>query len=412
MTKPTRLRTVLGLSFLAQLGLLLWSRSLSPLLPVAVAVVLGVAVVLARSTRPRPRAVSLAHAALVLGLLAAAGTTARLEWGIRHWASVTESRQRQLAARLDDRLEGVVARARAASELAASELDPSALQENRPSAPVARDEAYRVLARARERTGVDAVALLDARGRVIAWSGDHQGALSEVVRTGEASVVFAGGSLFDYLYVTTPVVPGIRSAAAILLQTGPPLRGATGAVAEQFERVTGERPVFQAPGVEDADWRFEADGRAVLSAGFPTLSPADWRSRVARLGRRAVFGLALLALGFLSAAWLRPLDRRSPGRMVPLAALSVTLMATPLRRTLGVERLFSPGWFVLPVPGDFVIEGVMVLLLPLAALLSTVRPGPTRARDLWLRLAVGAALVGGGFAAGIGMMTASAGVPM
>ncbi|MFW6206150.1 MAG: hypothetical protein ACOC5I_02830, partial [Gemmatimonadota bacterium] len=407
MTRTTRLRTVVGLTFLAQLGLLLWNRSLSPVPVVAAGLILAAAAVMARRAgRPWPRVVPLAHAALVLGLVAAAATTARLEWGLRHWDSVTSSRERQLAARLDDRVMGAIQRARAAAELTAAEL--SGVE------PVGEASAATdVLDRIRDRTEVDAVALLDGQGVAVAWSGDHRGRLPEAAYQSGRPVVFAGGSLFDYLYVTTPASGGLRSVAALLVQAGPPLRGQTGALAERVQRVTGERPVFQAPEAADVDWRFQVDGQPVLSARFPPLSQADWRSRVASLGRRAVFGLALLVLGLLSAAWLGTLpDRRGVGGMVPLAALSVTLMATPLRRTLGVERLFSPGWFVLPVPGDFVIEGVMVLLLPLAALLSTVRPGPARRQELWVRLAVGAALVGGGFAAGAGIMTASAGAPM
>ncbi|NIP78830.1 MAG: hypothetical protein GWM90_06365, partial [Gemmatimonadetes bacterium] len=60
-------------------------------------------------------------AALAVALLAAGATTARLEWGARHWDTVASSRERQLAARLEDRVQGVVRRARAATALAAGE---------------------------------------------------------------------------------------------------------------------------------------------------------------------------------------------------------------------------------------------------------------------------------------------------
>ncbi|NIP78831.1 MAG: hypothetical protein GWM90_06370, partial [Gemmatimonadetes bacterium] len=46
MTTTTRLRTVLGVTFVAQLGLLLWSRTLSPAVLLVAAAVLGAAVVL------------------------------------------------------------------------------------------------------------------------------------------------------------------------------------------------------------------------------------------------------------------------------------------------------------------------------------------------------------------------------
>ena len=396
MTQTTRLRTVLGVTFLAQLALLLWSRTLSPVVLLAAAAILVTAFVLYRRGEARGLPVPLAQAALALALVAAVATTARLEWGARHWPAVAESRERHLTARLDDRLEGVLQRAGSAARLAA-EAGPGSFDR---------------LEEIRSRTAVDAVALLDERGVAVAWAGDHRGRIPAAVARAEGPT-FPGGTLFDYLYVVAPAGDGLVAMAAVLVQAGPPLRGATRSVAERFEAVTGERPSFQGPAAQGVDWRLEDDGRAVLSVRFPPLSPAEWRNRVSRTGRRAVFGLVLVALGLLSAAWLRTLrDPRGLGGMVPMGALSVTLMATPLRRTLGLDRLFSPGWFVLPIPGDFVIEGVMVVLLPLAALLSTVRPPASRRSDLWLRLAVAAALVGGGFAAGAGVMIGSAGAPM
>ena len=396
MTTTTRLRTVLGVTFLALLGLLLWSRTLSSVVLVTTAAVLVAAVLMGRRTPGSGYALPAAQVALALGLVAGIATTARLELGARNWASVAASRQAQLSARLEGRVEGAVRRARSAAELAAAEVP-----------------TFEAVDRVRSRTAVDALALLNRRGVAEVWSGDHRGRLPQDVLNTDAGVVFAGGTLFDYLYVVVPAEDGRRVVSAMLIQAGPPLRGATRSLAERFEAVTGERPAFQGPAVEGADWRLMVDGRPVLSARFPPLGPAEWRGRVARTGRRALFGLVLVALGLLSAVWLRTLaDPRGLGAMVPMGALSVTLMATPLRRTLGLERLFSPGWFVLPMPGDFVIEGVMVVLLPLAALLSTIRVPSVSRRDLWLRLTIAGALVGGGFAAGAGVMAASAGTPM
>lgn len=398
MTTTTRLRTVVGVTFLAQLGLLLWSRTLSPLvLVLAGALLVGAVIGWWGERREERLAVPLAQAALALALLAALATTARLEWGSRHWEQVAATREDHLVARLGDRLGGVMRRAQSAAAEAA-EVEPPGFD---------RLEAIR------SRADVDAVALLDDRGVALGWAGDHRGRIPPDVYEGDQDVVFPGGTLFDYLYVVAPTSNGLRAVAAELIQAGPPLRGATRSVAGGFERVSGERPTFLGPAAEGADWQLRADGRVVMSARFPPLSHGEWRGRVARTGRRVLFGLVLVALGLLSATWLRTLrDIRGAGGMVPMAALSITLMATPLRRTLGLDQLFSPAWFMLPTPGDFVIEGVMVVLLPLAALLSTLRPSPGRRGDLWLRLAISAALVGGGFAAGISVMTGSAGAPM
>ncbi|NIP78668.1 MAG: hypothetical protein GWM90_05465, partial [Gemmatimonadetes bacterium] len=381
-------------------ALLLWSRTLSPLVLAATTGVLGAAVLLERRRSAREgmrMPVPLAQAALALALIAALATTARLEWGGRSWETVAATREAHLSARLDDRVRGAVRRAAAAAELAAA----------------AEPGSFEALAAIRERTGVDAVAVLGAAGRPEAWAGDHRGRIPGAVFQREEGAIFPGGTLFDYLYVVAPTTGGRRVMVAMLMQAGPPLRGATDALAERFEAVTGEGPRFDGPRAADADWRLTLDGVEVLSARFPPVSPAEWRGRTARAGRLAVFVLVLAALSLLTAAWLRSLeDRGGVGGMVPIGALSVTLMATPLRRTLGLDRLFSPGWFVLPIPGDFVIEGVMVVLLPAAALLSTVRPWAGRRSDLWLRLVIGAALVGGGFAVGAGLMSGSAGTPM
>lgn len=402
---PSRLfRTVLGVTFLAQIGLLVWSRTLSPLVLLVAAAVLGVAFLVDRRRAGREGvtvAVPVAQVALVLALIAASATTARLEVGARNWESVGERREAQLAARLDARLGGAADRARGAARLAAG-AEASEAQ-----------ELFEELEGIRVRTGVDAVTRVSAAGELETWAGDHRGRLPAAVLTLEEGVIFPGGTLFEYLYAVERRADGGAAVAAVLVQVGPPLRGDTDAVAERFEAATGERPRIAGPTAPDADWRLVLDGAPVLSAWFPELSAAEWRSRVARTGRLAVFCLVLLALVLLSGAWLRARpDREGLYGLVPMAALVVALIAAPLRVTLGLDRLFSPGWFVLPVPGDVVIEGVLVVLLPLAALVATVRTPAVRARDLWLRLVIAAALAGGGFAVGVAIMTRSAGIPM
>ncbi|MEJ2501916.1 MAG: HAMP domain-containing sensor histidine kinase, partial [Gemmatimonadota bacterium] len=389
MRGATLLRTVLGVTFLSQIGLLLWSRTLSP----------GEGAGSAGAPRAvGVSAVRIAQALLVLGVITATAAAGRLEWGARHWDRVVADREARLAARLEARIEGAVQRARSAAEAAAA-LDA-------PGSP----GDLAVVAR---RTGVDALAVLDAAGSVRTWAGDHRGRIPAAVVSSRGGVLFPGGTLFDYLYAVTPMPDGGLAFGAVLVDAGPPLAGSTGALMERFERVTGERPRLGPPDAPDADLRVEVDGSTVLAARFPALSPADWRGRVAQTGRLAVFALVLGALVLLSVAWLRALpDRSGLLGMVPIGALSLTLMAAPLRRTLGLDRLFSPGWFVLPFPGDFVIEGVIVVLLPLAALLSTLRPAEVRRSELWLRLVIGAALAGGGFAVGAGVMSASAGIPL
>ncbi len=394
-------RTVPAVGFAGILALLAWSRTLSPwaLLTALVVVVVAALLEARRQRASGERTLApVALAALSLGLVAAGATTLRLERGIRDWQGVVAARQERLSSRLQDRMEGAIRRVTAAAYLAA---DPGW------------EASFDAMERIRERTEVAAVALVDPDGRPVVWAGHHRGRLPEAVLRAEPGIVYTDGTLFTYLYAVAPAGEGRRAVAAMLLQAGPPLRGKTNALSERFEAVTGERPRFGAGEDAGADWTLVLEGKPVMHARFPALTQGDWRSRVARTGREMVFVLMLTALGLFAAAWLRSVeDRGGLAGAVPLLALSMTLMAAPLRRTFGLDRLFSPGFFVLPVPGDFVIEGVIVVLLPLAALMSTLRPPGTRRSELWLRLSVGAALVGGGFAIGAGVMTASAGLPM
>jgi signal transduction histidine kinase len=412
------MRTVWAVAFAALLALVAWTRTLSGWAFVAALALLTVVTVL-ELRRPREAtrrmALPLALGSLWLALFAVGATTLRLEQGERSWQAVQTAREHRLAARLEDRMLGVVRRTTAAAELAAAVAGEWAEEWGRDAAaPVLGPGAWFVeLERVRDRTAVDAVALVDATGRAVAWAGDHRGQLPGMVLERDRGVVYPGGTLFSYLYAVDAVGPGLRAVSAVLVQAGPPVRGRTGALGERFEAVTGERPRFGPGHAAGADWTLRVDGEPVLHARWPALNHGEWRSDVSRTGRRAVFALALFALGLLWSVWLRSLgDRSSPAVLVPMGALSLTLMVAPLRRILGLERLFSPGFFLLPVPGDVLIEGVIVVLLPLAALVSTFRPGRVRPSELWLRLAVGAALAGGAFAVGSGLMAVSAGHPM
>jgi signal transduction histidine kinase len=401
-------RTVGAVSFAALLALLVWARTLStwPLIVAGLLVVVGVALELHRARRgasERRLTEPLALGALILALVAGLGTTAWLEQGERAWGDVQAERAVRLGARLDARMHGVVERLRSAAE---STADAVALEPGRVP-------GFGDLEAIRRRAGVDAVALVDESGRATVWAGDHRGQLPRALGTFQGGIFFPGGTLFSYLYAVEPAGHSLRAVSAVLVQAGPPVRGRTGGVAERFEAVTGERPRFGPGLVSEADWVLEVDGSPVLHARWRPLTHAEWREDVSRTGRRAVFSLVILALGALWVGWLRSTAARSGVTViVPMAALVVTLLVAPLRRILGMERLFSPGFFVLPVPGDILIEAVLVILLPLAALVSTYTPPAVRRSELWVRIAIGAALSAGWLAVGTGLMTASAGHAM
>ncbi len=396
-----RLRAATGAAYASLLILLLWSRSLSPWAALIAAVALGGSIALAlRSERSTLRRTPLPVALGLLGLalVAATATTIRLEDAARNWEAVATAREEALTGRLANRVEGVLARAEAAARAAAAAPD---------------DRLFGRIGEIRQRTGVDAVVVLDASGQPLAWAGEHRGRLPAAVEGLASGTIYPGAPLFGYLYRVVEGGGGRRGVAAVLLQSAPPLRVSTGALAERFAAVTGERPRFSAPGDPESDWTLRTEAGPVLEARFPPMSQTEWRARVAGTGRRLVFLLGLVALALLWATWLRTLrDRTGPAGLVPLGSLSLMLMVAPLGPTLGLERLFSPALFVLPIPGDFVIEALLVVVLPLAALVSTHRATSVHRSELWLRLAIAGGLVGGGFAILSGLLAASAGSPL
>jgi signal transduction histidine kinase len=412
MTRFVPFRTVWVVTFAALLSLVGWTRSLSHwLLGVALVLVVAGCVLEVRKAREGGRRMAgpLSQATLALALLAAAGTTLRLEEGERSWPGVQAAREHRLASRLEDRMLGVVRRTDSAARLAAEVLE-GIPRTAAPGGLAAPGPWFRELESIRRRTAVDALAVLDGSGQPVAWAGNHRGQIPTAVLERDEGTVYPGGTLFSYLYSVEPGPGGLRTVSAVLVQAGPPVRGRTGSVAERFEAVTGERPRF-GPGVmAGADWTLWVQGDPVLHARWPTLSHGEWRRDVSRNGLRVVFALALFALGLLWSMWLRSLDDPTgPAGLVPMGALSAVLILAPLRPILGLERLFSPGFFLLPIPGDVLMEGVIVVLLPVAALVSTLRPPPVRPSEIWLRLAAGAALAGGAYSVGTGVMAASAG---
>ncbi len=394
--------------YAALLCLLLWSRSLSAgwLAAAVAATVLSLLLTYrapGNTRRDPPKdLLYLAVAVLAVALLTTSVTQQRLRRVARSWDQVMVQRETRRAAGLQRRMAGVLERGgrvteRAAAVVAAAGPEPTDLFDR--------------LETLRARSAVEALVLIDRNGAPLAWAGDHRGRIPVTVREGEGEVAFSGGPLFRYLYFLRPI-PGRAQhvAAAVLLETDLPGGAGASGFAARFEAATGDRPRFERGADPGAAWRLVQDGRVVVHARFQPPDQGETRTAIATTGRRLVSFMLVLVFGLLAAAWLRPTrHRRGAASLAPLAAMALVLLTAPLGRTLGLQRLFSPAMFVLPLPGDLVLESVLVFLLPAAALMATYRPPVREGRAFLLRVAVGTLLVAVGFGAGMTLLQSSAG---
>ena len=391
-----------ALAFGAMLFLLLWGRTLHSVYLAAGAASVAGSFLLARRTRFRSRSVPLygALGALALALAAGAATAHRLGRLAAEWDRLVAEREAPLAAELDQHIRALVDRGQRAARAAA--------------ARAARADGARLfadLAEVRLRWGVDALAIHDAAGELRAWAGDHRGRLPREAFAGQAGIVYVERPLFSYLYFSSPVEGREEHAvAAVLLQTGLPLTEVqvTG-FADAFEARTGSRPVF-GPGPDpSAPWNLALDGDTILHAHFEPLSQVEWRAAIVTMGRRAVAILAAVAFVLLAYIWIsnQPRARRAAS-MAPLVAATLALALAPVGDILGLDRVFSPALFVLPIPGDVSLGLLLTVLLPLGALAATHRPRPRDARGTRRAVAIGALAVALGSAVALRILTASA----
>lgn len=392
----------------ALLLLLLWSRSLNVGWILAAAAAVAVSVYLTRrrgsagtdDLTPRTDLLYLAAGALVLALLVTAVTQQRLYTIARDWDNVVVALETRRTTQLERRMDATVQRGIRAVE-AAAELAGS-------TEP---DSLFGRLGMLRSRSRVEAIVVIGRTGEMVGWAGHHHGRIPAAIREGEGPVAFGDGPLFSYLYFTHPV-PGRPQHAAVAVLLDTDLPGSTGreGFAARFQAATGHRPRFEAAGDSAAAWRLVRDGRTVAHARFEPLDQGTARTSAATTGRRFLAFLLLAALGLLAAAWLRPHShRRGVASLAPLAGVALAFSVAPLGRTLGLQRLFSPAMFVLPLPGDFVLEAVLVLLIPAAALVATYRPPVRGGVGLVRWLALGAIAVVLGFAGGMTLLQISAG---
>jgi signal transduction histidine kinase len=357
---------------------LIWARQLTSPWLVAAAFALAVAAVFGLRLGMR----SALRAALIVQVLALASAWFTLQTFRRiesQGPTLVAARQDVLADRLQRRLSTLVARGQAAAAAAArvaEEQQGEALFER--------------LDEVRARTRVDALMIVESAGELVAWAGDHRGKIPDRVREGAGRMHYAERPLFSYLYFAAPVAGSARAVAAVLVETGlVEAQRETGA-SLTFAARGEERATFRAgPGHgEDVAWSLMEDRDTVVHARLQRVTQAELRQSAETAGRRAGLGLALVALVILAAGWMSDLSatRRAT---VPLLAAVPAFAVAPFDAVPGLEPLYSPSLFVLPLPFDPSLGAFLAALVPIAALVATFRPPVLDGRAYRLAITAG-----------------------
>ena len=402
---------ICGLAYAATLLILVWTRLEAPAPLLAGVAALGLAAggQLLRAASARRRGIApapsgerfLGAAIVILGLAAGAALFVqhRFDGIAADWEDLVSRREMQRVTELDRRVRRLIERSEAAAVQAAK------LAAERPEE--ADDETLLgELERVRSAYRVAALAVFDDVGELRAWAGDHRGPLPVEAKRAGHEIIYAERPLFGYLYVSIPVEGRPEHAlAAVLMQTGLALEtGAPMGFAEEFARRTGARPYFGPGPTRDADWALVVDGDTLAHATFDPYTQAEWRAELGANARKAVVPLTLLAIVALSTAWLRRWRSARGATAFPLLGLTAALAIAPLGGVLGSERLFSPGLFLLPAPGEVSLGRFLAVLIPLAALTAVARPVTLEGRAGRIGLGAGALAVALGFPTALGLL--------
>ncbi|MGH7477677.1 MAG: ATP-binding protein, partial [Longimicrobiales bacterium] len=306
-----------------------------------------------------------------------------------------------LRAALEERVAVARNRAAAAAEAAAQ-----------PARSLRGAALFGALERVRLRADVTAIAVFDASGDLVAWSGEHRGAIPPEVSAGAQRLSYVDRPLFGYLYVSHPVPEsGGHATAVVLMQTGQPVDGAPAGLAEEFRRDTGAGVRFAERAVGPPTWVLRPGTDTVLAGYVEPATQAAARERLAGRARQLVLGLAAGAFSALVIAWLQLMPSTRGAYAAPLLASALFLLVAPLSRVLPLQPLFSPGWFLLDAPGEITLGVLLAVLLPVMALVASWRP-PTIRRAFMLAVVVGAGIAAAAYAALTGLLLAASAPPL
>ncbi len=376
---------IYGLGALSSYLVLAWSRDFSWVWLIAAVVAASGAGVVALLRAGSWSGRGLERAALVVlvgSLLTGAAATWRFQQITFDWPAPADASMTAARSTLARQMADVVDRGRRAARLAAAVTDTGVV-------------AFTRLQAIHASTGVDAVALFDASEPLRAWAGDHRGTLPDRARGPGQGAFFNERPLFNYLYFKEPMADGSGVAvAAVLIDTDQAVapvdgggRAGPGRDLDVAFRAGG--------GGAGADWSLIEEGDTVVHARIAPITQASLRRSTEATARRIAVVLCLLALGLFGAAWLRrfgahPAQARTA---VPLLAFAVGLAVAPIGTALGLDPLFEPSVFVLPIPGDVSLAGFAAPVAALAALVATLRPPPLLSRRYLIALVAGSLAV-------------------
>ena len=367
---------------------LLWSRHVeTPFLVAQLVTWTATCILLIRARPSRLISIPLIAAVLLMGVSIIAQSFAawRIDRISEDWPQIAADRNAAMRELLSERIGSVV--------MDAQQTAPAAAR-----AAATRDTAriFNELAGLLERSKVDAIAVFGEAGELIAWAGDHRAQLPQNIRLGSTAPEFVEQPLYSYLYVPAEV-QGMNRHVVVAVMLATAIHEHAHDVSDRsVAHVTSHLGASFRSGSGPADsWPLIVHGDTIAHARLAEITQSQYRSEAVETAQRIACILAGLVLVLLAAAWLRRPTVRL-GSTVPLLAAALALALAPLR-AFGLEQLFSPGLFLLPLPADVSLGTLLAILLAIAALAASVRGAARIPRWPMTLLAIGALAVALGY---------------
>lgn len=271
----------------------------------------------------------------------------------RDWDSFWSAHRARVDQELDVRLTALWEAAERAADLAAAATD--SLQGR------TLDERVHSI---RRQTGMAALAVYDADGRLVTWDGTHRGKVPPEAYLGIGRFTYGETTLFSYLYSTAPLprTGGTAVAAALLRAELPPgLTGEEDDFASNFKRATGESIRIFSPDRTSAEPALDFRVGDQVFFSLAVVRPVQAERRAEARRRWAWLVGAALTLSWLllvAGGYGRPYQ-------LPLASASILLLAglVPLDALSGGASVAGAAEFLLPGPLPLTLLRLLALSL-------------------------------------------------